>query len=53
MEAAGHLSALTFGQINNRSMMGTVPLSEAETDRIITSGVRVFLCAYGPGADRR
>jgi TetR/AcrR family transcriptional regulator, mexJK operon transcriptional repressor len=46
-EAAGHLSALTFGQINNRSMMGTVPLSEAETDRIITSGVRVFLCAYG------
>jgi TetR/AcrR family transcriptional regulator, mexJK operon transcriptional repressor len=53
MEAAGHLSALTFGQINNRSMMGTVPLSEAETDRIITSGVRVFLCAYAPGADRR
>jgi TetR/AcrR family transcriptional regulator, mexJK operon transcriptional repressor len=49
-EAAGHLSALTFGQINNRSMMGTVPLSEAETDRIITSGVRVFLCAYGPRA---
>lgn len=52
-EAAGHLSALTFGQINNRSMMGTVPLSEAETDRIITSGVHVFLCAYGPGADQR
>jgi TetR/AcrR family transcriptional regulator, mexJK operon transcriptional repressor len=49
MEAAGHLSALTFGQVNNRSMMGTVSLSEAETDHIITSGVRVFLCAYGPG----
>jgi TetR/AcrR family transcriptional regulator, mexJK operon transcriptional repressor len=48
-EAAGHLSALTIGQVNNRSMMGAVPLSEAETDRIITSGVRVFLCAYGPG----
>jgi TetR/AcrR family transcriptional regulator, mexJK operon transcriptional repressor len=45
-EAAGHLSALTFGQINNRSMMGTLPLSDAEIDRIITSGVRVFLCAY-------
>jgi AcrR family transcriptional regulator len=51
-EAAGHLSALTLGQVNNRSMMGTVPLSEAEADRIITSGVRVFLCAYGPGAGR-
>jgi TetR/AcrR family transcriptional regulator, mexJK operon transcriptional repressor len=49
VEAAGHLSALTIGQINNRSMMGAVPLSEAETDRIITGGVRVFLCAYGPG----
>jgi TetR/AcrR family transcriptional regulator, mexJK operon transcriptional repressor len=48
MEAAGHLSALTPGQINNRSMMGTVPLSEAEADRVITSGVCVFLCAYGP-----
>jgi TetR/AcrR family transcriptional regulator, mexJK operon transcriptional repressor len=44
--AADHLSALTFGQINNRSMMGTLPLSDAEIDRIITSGVRVFLCAY-------
>lgn len=52
-EAAGHLSALTLGQINNRSMMGTVPLSEADTDRIITSGVHVFLCAYGPDADQR
>jgi len=48
MEAAGHLSALTLGQINNHSMMGTVAVSEAEADRIITSGVRVFLCAYGP-----
>jgi TetR/AcrR family transcriptional regulator, mexJK operon transcriptional repressor len=47
-EAAGHLSALTLGQINNRSMMGTVTVSEAEADRIITGGVRVFLCAYGP-----
>jgi len=48
VEAAGHLSALTIGQINNRSMMGAVTLGEAETDRIIISGVRVFLCAYGP-----
>lgn len=50
-QAADHLSALTFGQINNRSMMGTIPLSDAELDQIITSGVRVFLCAYGPRHD--
>jgi TetR/AcrR family transcriptional regulator, mexJK operon transcriptional repressor len=49
-EAADHLSALTFGQINNRSLMGIVQLSDTEIDRIITSGIRVFLCAYGsPG----
>jgi len=45
--AAEHLSALTFGQINSRSMMGTIALSDAETDRIISSGIRVWLCAYG------
>jgi TetR/AcrR family transcriptional regulator, mexJK operon transcriptional repressor len=45
--AAEHLSALTLGQINNRSLMGTLPLSDAEIDRIVTSGVHVFLCAYG------
>jgi TetR/AcrR family transcriptional regulator, mexJK operon transcriptional repressor len=47
MQAADHLSALTFGQINNRTMMGTIQLSRAELDQIITSGVHVFLCAYG------
>jgi TetR/AcrR family transcriptional regulator, mexJK operon transcriptional repressor len=45
-EAAGHLSALTIGQINNRSIMGTVPLSDAETEAILSSGVDVFLRAY-------
>ena len=50
-QAAGHLSALTFGQINSRSMMGTLPLSDTETDRIITSGVHVFLRAYGARQD--
>jgi TetR/AcrR family transcriptional regulator, mexJK operon transcriptional repressor len=50
--AADHLSALTLGQINNRSLMGTIPLTDAQIDQIITSGVHVFLCAYGPdGAD--
>jgi hypothetical protein len=37
--AAEHLSALTFGQVNNKSMMGTVQLSDAEADRIISSGI--------------
>jgi TetR/AcrR family transcriptional regulator, mexJK operon transcriptional repressor len=46
-EAAGHLSALTIGQINNRSIMGTIPLSDADTEAILTSGVDVFLRAYG------
>lgn len=45
-EAAGHLSALTIGQLNNRSIMGAVPLSDAETEDILTSGVAVFLRAY-------
>ena len=58
-QAADHLSALTFGQINSRSMMGTIPLSdtetetETETDQIITSGIRVFLCAYGVSPSAR
>jgi AcrR family transcriptional regulator len=46
--AAEHLSALTFSQVNNKSMMGTVHLADAETGRIITSGIRVFMRAYAP-----
>jgi len=48
--AAEHLSALTFGQVNNKSMMGTVQISDAEADRIISSGIAAFLRAYGPPA---
>jgi TetR/AcrR family transcriptional regulator, mexJK operon transcriptional repressor len=48
--AAEHLSALTFGQINNKSMMGTVQLTDAEADRIITTGIDAFLRAYAPRA---
>jgi TetR/AcrR family transcriptional regulator, mexJK operon transcriptional repressor len=47
-QAAEHLSALTFGQVNNRSLLATIPVADAEADRILTSGIRVFLCAYGP-----
>lgn len=47
-QAAEHLAALTFDQVSSRSLMGTVPLSDEETNRLITSGVRVFLRAYRP-----
>jgi TetR/AcrR family transcriptional repressor of mexJK operon len=47
-EAAEHLFALTFGQINSRTMFGAVQLSDAELDRVIASGVAVFVRAYQP-----
>jgi TetR/AcrR family transcriptional repressor of mexJK operon len=46
--AAEHLSALTFGQVSNKSMMGTIELTDSEADRIVTSGVAAFLRAYAP-----
>jgi len=45
-EAADHLFALTFGQVNNRSMFVASRLSDAEVEQIVTSGVAVFLRAY-------
>jgi AcrR family transcriptional regulator len=47
-DAAEHLFALTFGAVNNRAMFEHGRLAEAETVRIVTSGVRVFLRAYCP-----
>jgi AcrR family transcriptional regulator len=49
-QAAEHLMALTFGQVSNRSLMGTVPLSDDEAGRIVKSGVQAFLRAYAPSA---
>ena len=46
-EASEHLFALTLGRANERSMFGG-KLGDAEIDRIVAGGVRVFLCAYGP-----
>jgi TetR/AcrR family transcriptional regulator, mexJK operon transcriptional repressor len=45
-QAAQHLYALTFGLVSDRSLYGAVPLSDAEVERIVTSGVAVFLRAY-------
>jgi TetR/AcrR family transcriptional regulator, mexJK operon transcriptional repressor len=44
--AAEHLAALTIGQVSQRSLMGTVPLGDDETGRLIRHGVQVFLRAY-------
>jgi TetR/AcrR family transcriptional regulator, mexJK operon transcriptional repressor len=47
-EAANHLFALTMGQMNNRSLFGTMRLTDAEIRRMATSGARAFLRAYLP-----
>jgi TetR/AcrR family transcriptional regulator, mexJK operon transcriptional repressor len=48
VEAANHLFALTMGQMNNRTMYGSIPLDDAEITRMATSGARAFLRAYRP-----
>ena len=45
-EAARHLAALTFGQINNRTLFGLLQLTDDELDAIVTGGVDVFVRAY-------
>ena len=45
-EAAGHLAALTFGQINNRTLFGLLELTDGELDHIVAGGVDVFVRAY-------
>ena len=47
-DAAEHLFALTFGQINSRTMFGALPVTDAEVVRVVTSGVAVFVRAYRP-----
>jgi TetR/AcrR family transcriptional repressor of mexJK operon len=45
-QAAEYLSALTFGQLNNRSLFGLTRLSDDEIDAIVTGGIDVFRRAY-------
>lgn len=47
-EAASHLFSLTMGQMNNRSLFGSLPMSDEEITRMATSGARTFLRAYLP-----
>jgi TetR/AcrR family transcriptional repressor of mexJK operon len=51
LEAAGHLGALVTNAVSLRSLIGADLVDEAEVDRIVTSGVRVFLRAYRPDPD--
>jgi TetR/AcrR family transcriptional repressor of mexJK operon len=44
--AADYLSALTFGQINSRSLFGLAQLSDADTEALIQGGIDVFLRAF-------
>jgi TetR/AcrR family transcriptional repressor of mexJK operon len=49
LEAANHLFALTFGQLNNRSLFGARSLTDEEIRRAATGGVRAFVRAYRAG----
>ncbi|MGF1427419.1 TetR/AcrR family transcriptional regulator [Kitasatospora sp. LaBMicrA B282] len=51
-QAAAHLLALTVSEVARRSYWGAVPLSAEENDRLLASGVRAFLRAYGVTATR-
>ncbi|WP_331766710.1 TetR/AcrR family transcriptional regulator [Embleya sp. NBC_00896] len=48
-EAAEFLGLLVTGRVNHRSWYGAVTLDDAEIDRLVDGGVRVFLRAYGAG----
>jgi TetR/AcrR family transcriptional regulator, mexJK operon transcriptional repressor len=48
-EAAEFFGLLVTGRVNSRSWYGTVSLEDAEIERLVAGGVRVFLRAYGPG----
>jgi TetR/AcrR family transcriptional repressor of mexJK operon len=45
-QAADYLSALTFGQINSRTLFGLIKLSDDDLDALIQGGIAVFLRAY-------
>ena len=47
-EAADHFIALTSNQINARTLFGTLPIGDADLDRLITGGVAAFVRAYHP-----
>jgi TetR/AcrR family transcriptional regulator, mexJK operon transcriptional repressor len=49
LEAANHLFALTFGQLNNRSLFGARSLTDEEIRQAAAGGARAFVRAYRAG----
>lgn len=46
MEAAEFLGLLVTGRVNYRTWYGAVQLDDAEIDRLVAGGIRIFLRAY-------
>lgn len=51
-EAAEFLGLLVTARVNSRSWYGALRLDEAEIERLVVGGVRVFLRAYRPAHTR-
>lgn len=47
-DAARHLTALVTHPPQSQSFFGTLPLSDADSDRLVSSAVRAFLQIYRP-----
>ncbi|MEU7814441.1 TetR/AcrR family transcriptional regulator C-terminal domain-containing protein [Pseudonocardia sp. NPDC049154] len=50
VEAAAYLGILVTAQADNRTLYGTVPISDEELAELVAGGVRVFLRACRPPA---
>ncbi len=49
LEAAAQLAILVTTPINNHTLFGALPITDDEVERLVGSGVRLFLRAYRPG----
>jgi TetR/AcrR family transcriptional repressor of mexJK operon len=48
VEAAEYFGLLVTGRVNNRSLFGTVEVTDGECDALVSGGVRFFLRACSP-----
>jgi TetR/AcrR family transcriptional repressor of mexJK operon len=48
LHAAASLGNLVTGEVNQRTLYGTMPIEQDELDRLVGDGVAVFLRAFGP-----
>jgi AcrR family transcriptional regulator len=49
LEAAAQLAILVATPINDHTLFGALPITDDELERLVGSGVRLFLRAYRPG----